>query len=188
MMTSNHVKMWYAMSAPYGREQMAVELLDKESDVATYVPMERYELMVGRMKKERKICERPVVRNLLFVQATEQKMRTLKAKYNSIIQFKMRRKGNGSEPIIVPDKDMEAFIAISTYDKPATDLKYFNPDEIGQLGLRPDAKVRIVDGIFEGKEGYYQRIKGSRSKRFVVKIDNFLACAAVLTECKYIKL
>lgn len=68
-MTSNHVKMWYAMSASYGREQMAVELLDKESDVATYVPMERYELMVGRMKKERKICERPVVRNLLFVQA-----------------------------------------------------------------------------------------------------------------------
>lgn len=32
-MTSNHVKMWYAMSAPYGREQMAVELLDKESGV-----------------------------------------------------------------------------------------------------------------------------------------------------------
>lgn len=77
---------------------------------------------------------------------------------------------------------------MSTYDKSVTDLKYFNPDEIGQLGLRPDAKVRIVDGIFEGKEGYYQRIKGSRSKRFVVKIDNFLACAAVLTECKYIKL
>lgn len=63
-------------------------------------------------------------------------------------------------------------------------MKYFNPDEIGQLGLRPDAKVRIVDGIFEGKEGYYQRIKGSRSKCFVVKIDNFLACAAVLTESK----
>lgn len=69
---------------------------------------------------------------------------------------------------------------MSTYDKSATDLKYFNPDEIGRLGLRPDAKVRIVDGIFEGKEGYYQRIKGSRSKCFVVKIDNFLACAAVI--------
>lgn len=55
---------------------------------------------------------------------------------------------------------------MSTYDKSVTDLKYFNPDEIGQLGLRPDAKVRIVDGIFEGKEGYYQRIKGEPQQAF----------------------
>lgn len=150
--------------------------------------MERYERMVGRKKRERKITERPVMRNLLFVQSTEQKMRAMKAEYNTVIQFKMRRKGDGYEPIIVPNKDMEAFIAITTHHEAATDLKYFKPSEIDQLGLRPEAKVRIVDGIFEGKEGYYQRIKGSRSKRFVVKIDNFLACAAVLVECKYIQL
>lgn len=40
---------------------------------------------------------------------------------------------------------------------------------------------------FAGKEGYYQRIKGTRSKRFVVKIDDFLACSAVLVECRYVK-
>lgn len=187
-MTSNGIRKWYAMSSPYGREQMAVELLKKESDVDTYVPMERYERMVGRKKRERKISERPVIRNLLFVLSTEQKMRVLKAEHNTIIQFKMRRKGEGYEPIIVPDKDMEAFIALTTHQESATDLKYYKPNEIDQLGLRPEAKVRIADGIFEGKEGYYQRIKGSRSKRFVVKIDNFLACAAILAECKYIRL
>lgn len=187
-MTSNGIRKWYAMSSPYGREQMAVELLKKESDVDTYVPMQRYERMVGRKKRERKISERPVIRNLLFVLSTEQKMRVLKAEHNTIIQFKMRRKGEGYEPIIVPNKDMEAFIALTTHQESATDLKYYKPNEIEQLGLRPEAKVRIADGIFEGKEGYYQRIKGSRSKRFVVKIDNFLACAAILAECKYIRL
>ena len=187
-MTSDGIRKWYAMSSPYGRERMAVELLKKESDVDTYIPMKRYERMVGRKKRERKITERPVIRNLLFVQSTEQKMRAIKAEHNSVIQFKMRRKGDGYEPIIISNKDMEAFIAITTHQDAATDLKFFKPSEIEQLGLRPEAKVRIADGIFEGKEGYYQRIKGSRSKRFVVKIDNFLACAAVLAECKYIQL
>lgn len=188
-MTSEGIRKWYAMSSPYGREQKAVELLKKEPDIDTYVPMERYERLVGRKKQERKITERPVIRNLLFIQSTEQRMRVLKAEHNTLIQFKMRRNGGGGyEPIIVPNKDMEAFIAITTHREEATDLIYFKPEDIEKLGLRPDAKVRIADGIFAGKEGYYQRIKGTRSKRFVVKIDNFLACAALLTECKYIKL
>ena len=187
-MTSKGTKKWYAMSSPYGREQRAVELLKEEPDVVTYIPMERYERMVGRKKQERKVSARPVIRNLLFVQSTELKMRVLKAKYNTVIQFKMRRMGDAYEPIIVPNKDMEAFMAITTHQEVATDLRFFKPHEIEQLGLRPEARVRISDGIFAGKEGYYQRIKGSRSKRFVVKIDNFLACAAVLAECKYIEL
>lgn len=182
------VEKWYAMSAPYGREMYAVGQLKDEPGVETYVPMEKYERMVGRKKQERKISERPIIRNLLFVKASEERMRALKAKYNTLIQFKMRRMGDGYTPIIVPTKDMEAFIAITTHKEDAKELIYFKPEEIEQLGLRPDAKVRIADGIFEGKEGYYQRIKGKRSKRFVVRIDDFLACAAVLAECKYIKI
>ena len=182
------IKKWYAMSAPFGREKLAVEQLKDEADVETYVPMEKYERMVGRKRQERKISERPVIRNLLFIKASKERMRKLKADYNTLIQFKMRRIGDGYEPIIVPTKDMEAFIAITTHNKDAKELLYFKPEEIEQLGLRPETKVRIADGIFEGKEGYYQRIKGKRSKRFVVKIENFLACAAVLTECRYIKI
>ena len=185
-MTDVNDKKWYAMSSPYGREMKVVELLKNESDVTTFVPVRRYERMVGRKSQVRKISERPVIRNLLFVQATEPSMRTLKGKYNQFLQFKMRPKGKGYEPIVVPNKDMESFIAICTHAN-SQQLKFYKPEEIKELGLRPESKVRIEDGIFAGKEGYYQRIKGTRSKRFVVKIDDFLACSAVLVECRYVK-
>lgn len=185
-MTDVKGKKWYAMSSPYGREMKIVELLKEESDVITFVPMRRFERMVGRKNQVRKISQRPVIRNLLFVQASESSMRILKGKYNQLLQFKMRPKDKGYEPIIVPNKDMEAFIAICT-QADSQQLKFYKPEEIKELGLRPEAKVRIEDGIFAGKEGYYQRIKGTRSKRFVVKIDDFLACSAVLVECRYVK-
>lgn len=178
---------WYAMSAPYGREKMVADLLRSKFNIETYIPMERYERMVGQKRRERKISERPIVRNLLFVHTSEHKMRSVKSQYNTLIQFKVRREGKAYVPIIVSNRDMEAFIAITTHSEAATDLIYYKPNEIEQLGLRPEAKVRIADGIFEGKVGYYQRIKGKRIKRFVVKIDNFLACAAVLVDCRYIE-
>lgn len=187
-MPSGGNKKWYALSSPFGREMKVVELLEEEPDIKSFVPLERYERMVGRKTQTRVVSQRPVIRNLLFIEAERNRMREVKYKYNSFIQYKMRRNGvGGYEPLTVSHKDMEAFIAITTSDE-VTDLKYYKPKEIEQLGLRPEAKVRIADGIFQGKEGYYQRIKGTRSKRFVVKIENFLACSAVLAECTYIEL
>lgn len=181
--------LWYAMSSPYGREQKAADMLRTQQDVVPFLPMERFERMVGQKNRIRKVSYRPVVRNLLFVNATESKMRELKKEYNTLLQFKVRPKLEGGfEPIIVPNKQMEDFMAI--YENVDDDqLEFFTPDEID---LRPNAKVIIQDGIFAGKEGYYQQVrskgakKGKKCKRFVVKIDGFLACAAVLAECTYV--
>lgn len=180
-------KYWYAMSSPYGREQKVMDLMSQIADVKAFVPMERYERMVGHKNRVRKITERPVIRNLLFIQSEEACMRALKAEYNTLLQFKTRPSEDGSfRPIIVPDKQMEDFMRL--YENPDTELQYFKAEEIEGLNLRPNAKVRIEEGIFEGVEGYFQRVKGANKKRFVVKIENFLACAAFLTECKYVKL
>ena len=48
--------------------------------------------------------------------------------------------------------------------------------------------VSIGDGVFQGLEGYYQRIEGKRQKRFIVKIEDFIACAALIVDCNFIKL
>lgn len=180
---------WYAMSSPYGREQKAANMLAAMDAVKPFLPLERFERMVGQKSRVRKVSYRPVVRNLLFVNATASKMRSLKKEYNTLLQFKVRPKlGGGFEPIIVPDKQMEDFMAI--YENVEDDkLEFFTPEEIE---LRPNARVVIQDGIFAGKEGYYQQVrsksakKGCKCKRFVVKIDGFLACAAVLAECTYV--
>ena len=64
----------------------------------------------------------------------------------------------------------------------------------GEIDLRPEARVRIEDGVFAGLEGYYQKVKGCKNEKgkdekcFVVKIEGFLSCAAFLTECNYVSL
>ena len=178
---------WYAMSSPYGRELQAVKALSDVTDVSTFVPMERFERMVGQKNRTRKISQRPVVRNLLFVNATEPRMHQLKQEHNTLLQFKVKpRAGGGYEPVIVPDKQMEDFMRL--YDSPDLDLQFYKPEEIEQLHLRPNARVRIEDGLFAGIEGYYQQVKGAKGKRFVVKIEGFMACAAFLTECRFISI
>ena len=180
---------WYAMSSPYGREQKVADFLNTQENVKAFLPLERFERMVGRENRTRKVSYRPVVRNLLFVNTSAPKMRDLKKEYNTLLQFKVRPKlGGGFEPIIVPNKQMEDFMAI--YENVDDDkLEFYKPDEID---LRPNARVVIQDGIFAGKEGYYQQVrsketkKGRKEKRFVVKIDGFLVCAAVLAECTYV--
>lgn len=182
-------KQWYAMSSPYGREMQTVKALETyETDVEPFVPMERFERMTGQKNRTRKITERPVVRNLLFVNATAGKMRELKQRYNTMLQFKMKPlQGGGFIPIIVPDKQMEDFKRL--YDHVDTSaLQFFRPEDMDKLNLRPNARVRIEDGLFAGIEGYYQQVKGAKGKRFIVKIEGFMACAAFLTECRFISL
>lgn len=161
--------------------------MNQEEGVEAFVPMERYERMVGQKCRVRKVTDRPVVRNLVFVNAGKERMRALKNEYNTLIQFKVRPTSDGYYlPIIVPDKQMEDFKRL--YENPDTQLQFFTAEEIEELNLRPNARVRIEDGIFAGIEGYFQRVKGANKKRLVVKIEGFLACAAFLAECKYVKL
>lgn len=191
-MQSKHLKnqpQWYAMGSPYGKEMKAVDILKTQENVTPFIPLKRFERMVGRETRKRKVTYRPAIRNLLFVNATELKMRELKKEYNALLQFKVRPKpGGGFEPITVPEKQMENFLAVCE-NADADKLEFFTPDEID---LRPNARVVIQDGIFEGREGYYQQVrskvtkKGKKEKRFVVVIDGFLACAAVLAECTYV--
>lgn len=182
-------KQWYAMSSPYGREMQTVKALKTyETDVESFLPLERFERMTGQKNRTRKISERPVVRNLLFVNATRSKMHELKQRYNTMLQFKMKPlQGGGFIPIIVPDKQMEDFRRLYDHvDKSA--LQFFSPEDLDKLNLRPNARVRIEDGLFAGIEGYYQQVKGAKGKRFIVKIEGFMACAAFLTECRFISI
>lgn len=181
--------LWYAMSAPY-REMKIVAHLKTNRDIKVFLPLERIERMVGQHIRKRVISYRPVVRNLLFVKATPGRMRNLKQIYNSMLQFKIRPMDGHSEIITIPDKEMEDFMALYENVEDAN-KHFFLP---GEINLRPEARVRIEDGVFAGLEGYYQKVKGCKSgngkdeKCFVVKIEGFLSCAAFLTECNFVSL
>lgn len=73
-------------------------------------------------------------------------------------------------PIIIPDKQMQDFIAVSgTYDD---QLVYLDPVSVI---LKKGDKVRITGGIFSGVEGVFVRVKGDR--RVVVSIQGIMAVA-----------
>lgn len=174
--------LWYAMSAPYNREQKAEALL-KANNIEHFIPMRR----IDRIENgNRIITNQPVVRNLLFVRASKNRILQLKAipQYNPLLQFKMHHRLDGKTThIIIPDKQMNDFITVyNTSDH--SSIIFLDPSELHTL--RENAKVRIVDGEFKDCEGYYQRVKGSARKRFVVKIECFMACATFLTECDYV--
>lgn len=186
---SDEAPLWYAMSAPY-REMKVATHLKTNQDIKVFLPLERCERMVGQHIRKRVISYRPVVRNLLFVKATPGRMRNLKQIYNSMLQFKIRPMDGHSEVITIPDKEMEDFMALYENVEDAN-KHFFLP---GEIDLRPEARVRIKDGVFAGLEGYYQKVKGCKNEKgkaekcFVVKIEGFLSCAAFLTECNFVSL
>lgn len=173
--------LWYAMSSPYGREKKAEEALAKKA-IECFVPRRRVETITGNRREVKFVTE---VRNLIFVHTTEDTMRAIKPSMNDLLQFHTCPNClGGRKPLIVPDKQMEDFIQL--YRSRSDELIYLSPDEIHDL--RENARVEIGDGLFKGMVGYYQRIKGKRSKYFVVRIKDFVACAILLVNCNFIKL
>lgn len=159
---------WWAMSAPYQRELKAKAALDKLG-IENFVPM-RYQAVrkrTGSMARELL----PAIHNLIFVRGS--KPCVSQAKKDILwLQWLTRPEGGKNVPVTIPDKDMEQFIAVTnTYNE---HLIYIQPDEID---LRKGTPVRILGGPFNGFEGTFIKVKGSRKKRVVVMLKGIVGVA-----------
>ena len=150
---------WFAMSATYGRELKAKSYLESQG-VTCFVPM-RYEMVSnGRLGKVRRLI--PVVRNLLFAYTTKDRIQALKSSVG-YLQYVTRSDNGKNLPIIVPENQMQQFIAVcETYNDA---LVYLTPDEVN---LEKGTPVRIIGGTFDGVEGTFVKVNGKRNKRVVV--------------------
>ncbi len=158
---------WFAMRVTYHRELEAQRLLD-EKHVENFIPM-KYERS-ERSGKKRLV---PVIHNIIFVRTTASKIAELK-KPSCIPMLQYMMDQRLGKKITVPEKQMRAFIAVTgTYDE---SLRFFGPAEIN---FSKAQKVRITGGIFEGCEGAFVKVKGSRSKKVVVEIKGVVSVALV---------
>lgn len=159
---------WWAMSAPYQRELKAKAALDKLG-IENFVPM-RYQAVrkrTGSMARELL----PAIHNLIFVRGSKPCVSQAK-KDIPWLQWLTRPEDGKNVPVTVPDKDMEQFIAVTnTYNE---HLIYIQPDEID---LRKGTPVRILGGPFNGFEGTFIKVKGSRKKRVVVMLKGIVGVA-----------
>ena len=169
--------LWYAMRATYGRN-MTVRALLEGMGVEVFVPMRYTAVRQGRALRRRLV---PVIRDLIFVHATASTIKAVKAKI-SYLHYITRPEAGRNVPIIVPDEQMEQFVAIAgTCDE---QLQYFDPAEIN---LTAGQRVRIHGGAFDGREGIFVKVAGARARRVVVAIDGVIAVAMVTTDVSQIE-
>ncbi len=170
-------QVWFAMSAPYRNEFKAKTLLD-EKGIENYLPC-RYRIITNRSgRKVRKL--EPVISNLLFARATRERIQEVKTGV-PYLQYRTCPIDGRNVPIVVPDRQMEQFIAVcETHNE---NLIYLQPDEVDIARGTP---VRIIGGAFDGVEGVFVKVKGVRAKRVVVHIEG-IAVATAEVEPQYIE-
>lgn len=159
---------WYAMRDLSRRhaKDPAYKLL-AEMGFEVFTPMTR-RLVIE--KGQRKSKEEPFMQDLLFVHDSRERLDTIVRKIEKL-QFRYIR-GGYCEPMVVPDADMKRFIyAVQSSRLP----KYFRPEEITQDMC--GQYVRIVGSTLDGYEGRLIRIKGSKYKRLLVALPNFMTAA-----------
>ena len=177
----NDTKQWYVMRVTYGRELAAKEALDCMSAKVfdTFVPM-RYEYMVRSGKKTRIL--KPSVRNLVFVRTSRAAMDDIKRTKIPYLRYFMCHDSGRSYPMTVRDEDMQNFMCVAR--RLEEDILYVAPED---FDLKEGERVRILGGPFVDAEGLLVKIKGCRSKRVVVSLDDFLHVATAVVPINLIE-
>lgn len=157
---------WFAMSATFGRALKAKDFLESRS-VRTFIPMKYDVVDTGKQGKKRQLI--PAINNLLFVHTTRSSIQSLKSEL-SYLQYLTRPEGLRRVPIIVPDSQMEQFIAVC--DTHNEKLIYLNPSEIN---LEKGTPVQIVGGAFDGVQGTFIKVDGIRNRRVAVLVPGIAA-------------
>lgn len=162
---------WYVMRA-YKCEAKAEKIL-LESGIRYFVPkiyVLRTSLSRGETRKKKRVLV-PAIPGIVFVHASQLAIVQLKKTYN-FLQFVTRKILGVTEYLTVPEQEMDNFIKVASHYE--SSLTYYTPDEIqNEKGIR----VRIHGGAFDGVEGTLLKVKGKRSKRLVVSIENVSAIA-----------
>lgn len=156
-------KAWFAIRVPYSRE-MKLKIHFDEKGIVTFLPMHYVQ-----KEKGKKVLV-PAIHNLLFVNCTREEIDQSKEELIYKLPFFYIIDKANQKPIIVPEKQMQDFIAVAgTMDE---SLLFLN-DIDAKLGKGD--KVRVTGGIFIGVEGEIMRIK--RDRRVVVSVKGLVAVA-----------
>ena len=160
---------WYVLRVTYQRELSTKEYLDK-LDIENFVPVRvvRRRDSKGRFSRVREVA----VHNYIFVRSTREVIDDLKTFRLPILRYVMHQQNGENQIMTVPESQMRNFIAVAAnIDEPVI---FLSPEEVA---FSKGDKVRIKDGVFMGVEGTFMRVKNTRDRRVVVKIDGITAVA-----------
>ena len=160
---------WYPLYVSYQRELKVQEEL-KAYGFETFLPME------DRVtKQDHKIVhsKEPAIHNLIFVNSYYERIRWMKM-YNKVctsIQF-MSFGGHSPRETVIPSAQMKQFIHACERAEGNERALYLRPDEIVQYKGK---QVKFVKGVFEGIEGYIQRV--NKNRMVIVTLKDLISIA-----------
>jgi len=163
-------KQWYVMRdlKPRNAKNPAYKVM-ADLGLRCFTPM-RWVLSESKGgKRERR--QIPVIQDLLFVYETRKVLDPIVASTERL-QYRYRR-GAGREALMtVPDSEMERFIGAVGRD--STPVYYtaqeLTADMIGK-------EIRVTGGPMDGYRGRLLKMRGSKRRRLIVRIEGFLAAA-----------
>lgn len=125
----------------------------------------------------------PFIQDLLFVEAVKEDLDAVVGKIDTL-QYRFEKGKAYCTPMVVSAREMNSFIAaVRLTDAPV----YYNIDEITPQMI--GSRIRMVcDGPLNTFEGFLMKIKGSRKKRILVKLEGLLAAAVEVKEFDYIEI
>lgn len=170
---------WFAMSAPYRRELKAKEYLQAKG-IECFVPMVNALVEKRSGTKIRK--QVPAVHNLIFVHTSKEIIQEIKRGVD-YLQYRTTPKEGKNIPIIVPDRQMQQFIAVTQTTN--EELIYMRPEEVN---IAKGTKVRVHGGAFDGAEGIFVKIQGKRRPRVVLLIQGVAAVALAEISTEFIEI
>lgn len=132
--------------------------------------------------KHRQRIAVPYIADLLFVAAERSRLDKMVARIDTL-QYRFEKGRGYCVPMTVPADRMEQFIAAASVPSPL----FFSPDEISPDML--GARIRMVcDGPLDGLEGNLLKIRGSRKKRLLVRLEGILAAAVEISDVDFVEL
>ena len=127
------------------------------------------------MRQGRKqVVEVPYIRDLVFVHDSPSVIDPIVAA-TPTLQYRFVRGGRSNERMVVPDDEMERFMAVIRSQRM---FRYYTPDEVSSAMCGRD--IIIVGGELDGFRGKLLTVRGSKRKQLVVALRGLLAVGVVV--------
>ena len=156
---------WYALKVFWNRVVYLKSLLDP-AGVQTYVPLhtvEQYD------RGQLSYVEKQLIPSLMFVRCEEKWLRKFKDLHNA--DFMYYTDPETHKPGVISDAEMRSFILVTSAGA-GREVKYFGADA---PEYHTGDRVRVIDGIYKGAEGYIKRIK--KDRKLIVSVTGVAVVA-----------
>ncbi len=168
---NRHTRHWFVMRVNK-REKEAEEKLSAHGAPEFYIPKKVVVRTAGGRKRKELV---PAIPSYIFVNASHAEIMEFKRGYDHL-KFVTWDRTEGTRYLTVDDKQMRDFITVSSTNMET--LLYMAPEEVN---LAKGTRVRIHGGVFDGVCGTFLKVKGARSRRLVIMLDNIQAIAAEIS-------